>query len=79
MQSVPITTDGVSLNLDQGEVYWNIVESGVKHHQTNNIENQWLYTNSYSKRKKKMSVMAVTGQISIEIGHLSNMTLILSQ
>jgi hypothetical protein len=69
MQSVPITTDVVSLNLDQGEVYnimwyslsvtcdrsvvfpgssgflhqwnwppwynWNIVESGVKHHQTN--------------------------------------------
>ena len=72
MQSVPITTDVVSSNLDQGEVYnimwwsvsvtcdrsvdfsgssnflhpwkwpprynWNIVESGVKHHQTNNNE-----------------------------------------
>jgi hypothetical protein len=40
MQSVPITTDVVSSNLDQGEVYkimrynWNIVESGVKHHET---------------------------------------------
>jgi hypothetical protein len=31
------------------------------------------------QKKKKLSVMAVTGQISIEIGHLSNMTLILSQ
>ena len=69
MQSVPITTDAVSLNLDQGEVYnimWyslsvtcdmsvvfsgssgflhkkndchditkKMVESGIKHHQTN--------------------------------------------
>ena len=62
MQSIPITTDVVSSNLDQSEVYniviqfisdlrqvggflrvprfplrynWNIVESGIKHHQTN--------------------------------------------
>jgi hypothetical protein len=67
MQSVPIVTDVVRSNLDQGEVYnimwslsatnknlpprynWNIVESGVKHHQTNiNVYVGWLQGNTYA-------------------------------
>ena len=59
---MPITTDVVSSNLDQGEVYNIIVESGVKHHQTNKQTN---YIKDYSFLKQLLNNNKESGHINV--------------